>query len=230
MRTIGIILLAALLLACGTPTDNTNVSPPQISPSSAAPETPAPTSVIEPSATNAPATATSSNFVPTEALAPTLTTSVPISPTVTTGTEMTSPATSTPDAVAPTVPDGANVTRVSISGGPGSYSFSVTVQSPDTGCEQYADWWEVLSPEGDLIYRRVLLHSHVGEQPFTRSGGPIRIGSNDQVIVRAHMNTTGYGGLAFAGSAAQGLGPTTLNPGFASQVETQQPLPSGCAG
>ncbi len=50
----------------------------------------------------------------------------------------------------------ADVKLVSISGSPGAYSFSVTVRSPDTGCDRYADWWEVLTTEGQLIYRRVL--------------------------------------------------------------------------
>ena len=65
----------------------------------------------------------------------------------------------------------ANVMQVSVGGNPGSYTFSVTIESPDSGCDQYADWWEVVSPEGQLIYRRVLLHSHVREQPFHSLGG-----------------------------------------------------------
>jgi len=34
------------------------------------------------------------------------------------------------------------VTAVSVSGSENSYNFSVTIQSPDTGCDQYADWWD----------------------------------------------------------------------------------------
>ena len=115
---------------------------------------------------------------------------------------------------------------VSVSGNPGSYTFSVTVESPDTGCDQYADWWEVVSPDGQLIYRRVLLHSHVNEQPFTRSGGPVNVSRQETVIVRSHMNTTGYGGVGLRGSVALGF---TITGDFRADLERQGPLPSSCA-
>jgi len=69
----------------------------------------------------------------------------------------------------------ADVLSVEVTGSPNAYQFSVKIASPDTGCEQYADWWEVLSEDGQLLYRRILLHSHVNEQPFVRSGGPVNI-------------------------------------------------------
>ena len=100
---------------------------------------------------------------------------------------------------------GADVVAVRTSGSPGAYSFAVTLQSPDTGCDQYADWWEVITPDGELLYRRVLAHSHVDEQPFTRSGGPVDVQSTTRVIVRAHMNDAGYGGVAFSGSEEAGF-------------------------
>lgn len=123
----------------------------------------------------------------------------------------------------------ANVIAVTASGQPGHYSFSVTIKSPDLGCNQYADWWEVLDESGRLIYRRVLVHSHVGEQPFERSGGPVAVQADTAVWVRAHMQPGGYGGTAYKGSVRSGFKATPVPPKFAAELENAQPLPDGCA-
>jgi len=123
----------------------------------------------------------------------------------------------------------AAIRDVKVSGDPGAYTFVVEVASPDTGCEQYANWWEVITPEGELLYRRVLLHSHVDEQPFTRSGGPVVIGAEQEAIVRAHMHPSGYGTEAFRGSATKGFAPVDLSATFAADLATVEPLPDGCA-
>ena len=123
---------------------------------------------------------------------------------------------------------GGDVTAVETTGSAGSYSFRVTISSPDTGCEQYADWWEVLGEDGELLYRRVLLHSHVAENPFTRSGSPVPVDPDTTVWVRAHMNNSGYGGMAMKGSVASGFEQAALPANFAPGVATQSPLPDGC--
>lgn len=117
----------------------------------------------------------------------------------------------------------ADVTAVRVQG----QTFSVTLESPDTGCDQYADWWEVLSLDGELLYRRILAHSHVDEQPFTRSGGPVPA-AGQEVIVRAHMNTGGYGGQAMQGGSVD-FRVVALEPDFASDVEGRAPQPGSCA-
>jgi len=122
-----------------------------------------------------------------------------------------------------------DVLSVNVTGERNAYQFAVEVSSPDTGCDQYADWWEVLSVEGRLLYRRVLLHSHVDEQPFTRSGGPIPIEQDTLVFVRAHMNTAGYGGQVLKGSITIGFESVEVDEGFAADVESMPPLPEGCA-
>jgi hypothetical protein len=123
----------------------------------------------------------------------------------------------------------ADVLSVAVSGDENRYQFAVEIRSPDSGCEQYADWWEVVSEEGELLYRRVLAHSHVAEQPFTRSGGPVAIDADTIVIVRSHMHPAGYGGAALMGSVASGFKPVQLEPDFASGLDQVDPLPSGCA-
>ncbi|WP_238719066.1 hypothetical protein [Pelagihabitans pacificus] len=121
------------------------------------------------------------------------------------------------------------VTDVSVTGNENAYTFSVTIISPDTGCDQYADWWEVVDTDGNLVYRRILTHSHVEEQPFTRSGGPVDISENTAVYIRAHMNNSGYGTAVFQGSVADGFTAGRLGTDFAEELESTEPLPDGCA-
>jgi hypothetical protein len=124
----------------------------------------------------------------------------------------------------------ADVTEVTVTGEAPSFQFSVTLRSPDTGCEQYANWWEVVRQDGSLVYRRILGHSHVDEQPFTRSGGPVAIEPGDEVIVRAYMHPGGYGGAAMRGTQAGGFDvDASIDAGFAAALSTAEPQPTGCA-
>lgn len=127
------------------------------------------------------------------------------------------------------LPNRADVIAVRVGGRPGAYEFEVEIKSPDTGCRQYADWWEVVGTDGELIYRRVLAHSHADEQPFARSGGPVPIAADTIVWVRAHMNATGYGGAVLKGSPAGGFVRVELAPDFAADLARRPPLPAGCA-
>jgi len=122
----------------------------------------------------------------------------------------------------------ADVTAVAVTGTAGEYRFSVTVSSPDSGCDRYADWWEVIDAEGALLYRRVLAHSHVGEQPFTRSGGSVAIEADRIVWVRAHMHPDGYGGKVLRGTVADGFGEAELEAEFAAELAELEPLPGDC--
>jgi len=123
----------------------------------------------------------------------------------------------------------ANVLSVQVTGSPGAYQFAVEVSSPDTGCDQYADWWEVISEDGQLLYRRILLHSHVDEQPFIRSGGPVDIGVDTLVYVRAHMNTSGYGGQVVKGTVQDRFMPVEVEASFGADLERVPPQPEDCA-
>ena len=123
----------------------------------------------------------------------------------------------------------ADVTYVSTTGTENNYVFSVSLKSTETGCNQYADWWEILDEDGILIYRRVLGHSHPNEQPFTRSGTSIDIQKDAKVYIRAHMNHKGYVGDIFEGSVEGGFSLNKNTISFNRDIALQEPLPSTCA-
>lgn len=76
--------------------------------------------------------------------------------------------------------------------------FAVTVRHDDSGSEHYADKWEVLSLNGEVLATRVLHHPHVGERTFTRSLANVPVPlSIRQVIVRVHDSVHGYGSTQF---------------------------------
>ncbi len=123
----------------------------------------------------------------------------------------------------------AKVLKVEAQGKPNNYSFAVTISSPDTGCNRYANWWEVLTPSGELLYRRVLLHSHVNEQPFKRNGGTVKVEPQQEVIVRVHMFPDGYSSVAQKGTVESGFSEVTLEGEFATSLASIEPLPKNCA-
>ena len=122
----------------------------------------------------------------------------------------------------------ADVRAVTVTGSDGAYTFAVEVASPDTGCDQYADWWEVVTEDGTLLYRRILTHSHINEQPFVRSGGPVDVAADAIVLVRAHLHPTGYGGQVLRGSATTGFTIVEGEVSVPAEVETAAPQPDGC--
>lgn len=136
-----------------------------------------------------------------------------------------------PEEEAPTeTGDFANIVSVSASGAASNYQFSVGIRSPDVDCDQYANWWEVVSMEGTLLYRRILAHSHPSEQPFVRSGGPVPISETQEVIIRAHMHPSGYGGTVYRGSVESGFQAVQLEEDFAVELSESDPLPTVCTG
>ena len=58
--------------------------------------------------------------------------------------------------------------------------------------------------------------------------GPVPIQADTVVWVRAHMNTGGYGGMAFKGSVKAGFKQAVHDAGFAADLAKQAPLPDGC--
>ena len=79
--------------------------------------------------------------------------------------------------------------------GDGTFRLDATVRHDDTGWDHYADGFEALSPDEEVLGTRELLHPHVDEQPFTRSLiGLVIPDGVDEIIVRAHDSVDGYGG------------------------------------
>jgi len=123
----------------------------------------------------------------------------------------------------------ADVKAVAARGAPGAYIFRVTVRSPDASCQRYTSWWEVVRSDGSLAYRRILDHSHAGEQPFTREGGPVPVRADEVVVVRAHFVPDGFGGAMLRGSVQGGFKPWNhAPPGFAGGLAHAAPQPETC--
>jgi len=77
-----------------------------------------------------------------------------------------------------------------------SWRFDVTVKSNDRGWDYYADAFEVLTPDGRLLGRRILVHPHETEQPFTRELSGVKIPPEIKtVVVRARHKPRGYDGV-----------------------------------
>jgi hypothetical protein len=73
--------------------------------------------------------------------------------------------------------------------------FTVTVRHADEGWDHYADRWQVLASDGEVLATRVLRHPHVEEQPFTRGLGDVAVPPDlERVRIRARDSRHGYGG------------------------------------
>ncbi len=129
-----------------------------------------------------------------------------VSASATPAAEPTPVATASPSASPTSAREGAANADVlfvrAVQASDGRWTFHVTVEHPDAGWEDYADGWDVLTPDGEVLkpnaddpFTRLLLHPHETEQPFRRSQGGIVIPEGvTQVRVRAHDLVDGYGG------------------------------------
>jgi len=72
-------------------------------------------------------------------------------------------------------------------------TFTVTLEHADQGWNHYANLWEVVTLDDQLLGARVLYHPHENEQPFTRSLSGVSIPAGlRQVKVRARDSLHGY--------------------------------------
>lgn len=78
------------------------------------------------------------------------------------------------------------------------WQFSVTLRHPDSGWDHYADGWQVLAPDGQVLGIRPLAHPHETEQPFTRSLGGVAVPADlGYVLIQARCLTDGWGEALF---------------------------------
>lgn len=170
----GIAILVLLLTAC-TPGISETSTPAGVEPGS-------PTDIVRATATPSPAAVASPEASAPSATAPD------------------QQASATPAHAGP--PD-ANVVFVRAEEEEGgTWRFEVAVEHPDTGWEDYADGWDVVTPDGTVLkpdpdspFTRLLLHPHENEQPFTRSQSGIVIPEGVTTVrVRAHDLVSGFGG------------------------------------
>lgn len=75
------------------------------------------------------------------------------------------------------------------------WRVSATISSPYDTPDRYADAFRVLTPEGEELGVRELLHDHANEQPFTRSLDGVDIPDDvDRVVVEGRDLANGWGG------------------------------------
>jgi len=78
----------------------------------------------------------------------------------------------------------------------GKARVDVTLLHGDTGWDHYADGWDILDSNKQLIATRVLHHPHESEQPFTRSLRSVALPAGAAFIyIRGHDKVHGYGEL-----------------------------------
>ena len=81
---------------------------------------------------------------------------------------------------------------------PSTCTFAVTLRHADEGWDHYANLWEVLTLDDQLLGSRVLYHPHEDEQPFTRSLSGVAIPAGiKSVKIRARDSRHGYGDQEF---------------------------------
>ncbi len=73
------------------------------------------------------------------------------------------------------------------------WAFDVTLRYPDRGWDDYADGWQVETPDAAILGTRILLHPHVDEQPFTRTLSNVVVPRGVKTVrLRAHTLVGGY--------------------------------------
>lgn len=75
----------------------------------------------------------------------------------------------------------------------GEYLVNVKLQHQDTGWDHYADEWRLVDKQGNVLARRIMLHPHVNEQPFTRALNNVKLDDKlTMIYIEAHDTQHGW--------------------------------------
>lgn len=77
----------------------------------------------------------------------------------------------------------------------GTWTVSVTLRHGDTGWDDYADGWRIVTESGRVLGTRTLHHPHVEEQPFTRSLSGVDLPKAEPLFIESSTSVTGWGGV-----------------------------------
>ncbi|MDJ0704010.1 MAG: tetratricopeptide repeat protein [Leptolyngbyaceae cyanobacterium MO_188.B28] len=143
----------------------------------------------------------------------------------------------------PTLIEGAVVLQTEVTGNEGNYSFEVTIQSPDQNCTYHTNWWEILTPEGDLIKRQTLDNPHGDQASWSSQLSSVDVQPDQTLLIRAHFqggyidnggnfslnsSFSGYNNQALGGSINEGFQIVRLPATFAPWLEDAEPQPTEC--
>ncbi|OOY33997.1 hypothetical protein [Solemya velum gill symbiont] len=94
----------------------------------------------------------------------------------------------------------ADVVDVNVYKTPGGlYTFHVSLLHGDTGWDHYANKWDVIDSDGNVLGTRVLHHPHENEQPFTRSLAGVAIPEGVRsVTIRGYDSVHADGGVTMS--------------------------------
>jgi len=77
-----------------------------------------------------------------------------------------------------------------------TFDVYVTLSSPYDTPQRYADGWQTLDADGNVLGTHTLMHDHAAEQPFTRVQRGLDIPAGvESVTVQGRDQANGFGGL-----------------------------------
>ena len=146
----------------------------------------------------------------------------------------------------PTLIEGTVVLKAEAKQGQTEHTLQVTIQSPDRNCGQYTDWWEIITPEGELKGREISHQPHTDQSSWSDelmlSADEVK--PDQTLLIRAHfkgggMNSEGefilrrdlqgYTNQALQGTIQEGFHQHVRLPGnFALWLEDDPPQPTEC--